>query len=418
MNLEIYLEVHHKDKQLRNELAKSFSPSRDVTSLLLVEQSKRWRLVQELESFNHTYFIYDDSNITQQNEYKSQKPDFYDRYCHEVQTEHIIHQELFWHPLRVDDPNDAELFIVPIEIGELLTTFDLSWDKPFQALISHPFYKKHQGNKHITISLPLVTYQYFNKHNVPEFLRWLPSISNVTAALGYDPVAVSEAYQRGEYTGNDYEVPFSQTLPMSHHSFSIGIGNFAEDFPITPASITKFQGSKHFIFYNTVSSSSFYNSTRFRHAPVLDVNLTALPYSSIQMDPLSKEEWLSRYSDSKFCLAIRGDNPQSHALLRSVRAGCIPVVISDLWSQYAPCLKSSLQIEQYSIIVKEADFIANPQKKLLELAEIPNSVIEEKLAYLSLAQRVLLPDHSESLFVPAFLKEAMIAMKKTSPAFF
>lgn len=375
-------------------------------------------LVYELESFNQSFYVYTDPDITQEDRPRTRAPIYYKRYGHEAETEIIIHEILRKSPLRVENADDADMFIVPIYIGEILTTRGLSWDEPFQALLSHPVYKQYQGNKHIIISLPLVTYQYFNRRNVPGLLSWLPRIVNITAALGCDPVAVWEAYQSGKLKGNDYEEPFSKTFPMSHHSFSIGIGLANRDFPITPASFEKFNNSTFFIFYNTVPGTSFFDSTKFRHAPVVNVSLAALPYSSIGMDPLPKDEWLTHFRDSKFCLAIRGDNPQSHALLRSVRAGCIPVVVSDLWPFYAPALKSSLRIEQYSIMITEADFISNPQRSLLKLADINTTMIKEKIAYLSLAQRVLLPDHPESLFVPAFLKEAMVSMEKTSPAFF
>jgi hypothetical protein len=51
---------------------------------------------------------------------------------------------------------------------------------------------------------------------------------------------------------------------------------------------------------------------------------------------------------------------------------------------------------------------------VLKLNELSEEVICEKLAYLELAQRLFLPDHPESLFVPALLHEVKESMKRPS----
>jgi Exostosin family len=262
-----------------------------------------------------------------------------------------------------------------------------------------------------------VTYYHATKGNVRQLSKWLPKLANVTAVLGYDPAAAYARYQSGDFAGDEFEGAFSSMKPMSHHSLSVGLGEVSHDFPITPASLTKFKNSTYFIFYRSRREPSMFGSTRFRHAPIVNVSLPSIPKSSIGFDT-TKEEWMAHFKDSKFCLSIRGDNPQSHSLRRSVRAGCIPVVISDHWTWYAPCFKSTMEIEDYSIMIKEADFIKDPQHELLKLNDISDSVIEAKIANLSLAQRLLLPDHPESLFVPALVKEAMKAMEETSDVFF
>ena len=382
-----------------------------------LETMRREQLVHELESFNHRFYVYDDPNVTQVNTPSSIAPLYCRRYCHEAETEIIIHQYLQKHALRVENAAYADLFIAPISPGRILTSRGLSWDVPFQSLTSHPLFQKHQGNKHIMVSNALVTYNYENRMNVRPMLKWLPSMVNVTAALAYDPVGIWEAYENGDFKGSDYEHQFSMVRPMAHHSFSIGIGVANHDFPIVPASMEKYENSTYFLFYRTREGPSVCNSTPFRHAPVHNLTLTAFPPSSVGFDMSSKEEWLSHFQKSKFCLAIRGDTPHSHALLRSVRAGCIPVVISDDWPAFATTLKSSLTIEDYSIIIQEDDFIANPQGTLLKLTELQRPFIENKIANLALAQQVLLPDHPNSLFVESFLKEALVAMEKTSPEF-
>jgi hypothetical protein len=108
--------------------------------------------------------------------------------------------------------------------------------------------------------------------------------------------------------------------------------------------------------------------------------------------------------------SIRGDTPSSHALLSSVRAGCIPVIICDLCSRYSPSFKSSLTIEDFSVTIDEHKFLQDPLGELLKLQEMMTTFeIEEKLKWLAYAQRITQPDHPKSLFVPAYVYESLKA---------
>ena len=106
---------------------------------------------------------------------------------------------------------------------------------------------------------------------------------------------------------------------------------------------------------------------------------------------------------------IRGDSPHSHALWRSIRVGCIPVIISKHLPVYAPIFKSTLNMSDYAVILDEEELLRNATKVLLTLREMTMQQVEIKLLHLAFAQRVLFTDHPESLFVPALLKEAIAA---------
>jgi hypothetical protein len=126
--------------------------------------------------------------------------------------------------------------------------------------------------------------------------------------------------------------------------------------------------------------------------------------ASIGLD-IPPSQWLNEFAQSQFCLVIRGDTPHSHSLLRAVRVGCIPVIVSDFY-YIAPTLKSSLNLEDFCIFIKEEEFQKDIAGQLSSLATLDKSYLRNKTKHLAWAQRVIFPDYVDSLFVPAFLKEA------------
>jgi hypothetical protein len=366
--------------------------------------------IASLKNISLRYYIYNDSHITQDKPSRV-APLLARRYGRDVEYEQAILHALQTHPLRTDEPDKADLFIVPTPIGKILTSHGLSYEEAFISLTSHPLF--NNGNKHVLISALHVTFSYSKKHVVRPLSRWYGRLANVTVATGQDHIASQRAYARGELAGNEYESEFKAMRPVVHHMFSIGLGEGSTDFPIHEATVEKFLKSKYFIFYRTRTSGSLFNSTRFRHAPV-NTSLSGLPLSNIGFD-ISREEWLESFPSSKFCLVIRGDSPHTHALIRSVRAGCIPVVISDVYPIYAPIFKSTLNMHDYCIFIDEEKFIRDPQAELNKLQLLSTAEIKTKVDALAFAQRVILPDHPESLFVPAFLKEANKAMEDPVP---
>jgi len=59
-------------------------------------------------------------------------------------------------------------------------------------------------------------------------------------------------------------------------------------------------------------------------------------------------------------------------------------------------------------MIKEKDFIQDPCGKIESLQSLPKDVVERKVEALAYAQQVMFPDHKESLFVPALLREAQL----------
>lgn len=204
----------------------------------------------------------------------------------------------------------------------------------------------------------------------------------------------------------------SRQGPIPLHGFSIGFRSAPGDLEFVTPTYDKFVASKYVYFYHTRTEPSVYNSTIYRKAPInnLPVHGTAeyntYNHSSIGYD-IDKEKWANNFRHSKFCLVVRGDDPLSSALLKSIRVGCIPVVASDLYPVWGQPFKSILNMSDYVIMIDEQEFVNNPWHVLHRVySELTEKQIRQKLQALEFAQRVVFPDHPDSLFVPAFLKEA------------
>jgi hypothetical protein len=111
------------------------------------------------------------------------------------------------------------------------------------------------------------------------------------------------------------------------------------------------------------------------------------PDSPVGFD-VPQDKWLAGWSQSKFCLVIRGDTPSTHAFYSAIRSGCIPVVISDML-QYVGLPFMTTKLDDFAGSISEADFYSHPERVAPMLAAMDQSVIAAKLKALQSAQREL-----------------------------
>ena len=381
----------------------------DQTDIILKEKAA------DLKRMKTRFYMYDDANITLDG--NPLLKDLNRRQIHRmgdaVYDEEIL-AALHKSDLRTLEPDEADLFIVPTPICRVLMSRNLNFQVPFQALVNHEIFRKHHGNNHVLVSSTFVLFRRHTKFYT-SLGGWYDKIWNTTVMLSWDPNAVYDDLFKANGTNwGEYHhfmtkprgSPMGPKGPLTSKSASIGLGSKNDCLKMSLATKERFYNSSNFVFYHSTTATSLFNSTIHRHGPI--TNITAddnFPKSSIGW-PVGKEEWESNFRDSKFCLNIRGDSPHSHSMWRSIRVGCIPVVSSDHLPVFSPLFKSTLNMSDYSVIVKEQDLVNNPVQTLLKLNDLSEDEIETKIKHLAFAQRVLFSDHPQSLFVEAFLREA------------
>jgi hypothetical protein len=397
------------------------------SSQSLRSNSKYDEILEELSVLSVRFYMYSDKAIVQREvreDLKHKRGDTLNHpkmpFIREAYAEVQILDALEKHSLRTLNPDAADLFVIPTSTSAILmkrTPAEATkiYAEAFGTLLSTPTFQATGGNRHVLVSTALWGFsrRSVQEKNVAGFgLRtYYDALRNVTIANDMDYAGCRELSK------NEMRVDFIEHFrgskggigKVTNSDFSLGL-MASEDIPFFAASYDKFLNSKNFVFYHVRDREFIRNSTPFRRAPLRDEVIKGLPPSSIGPD-LPYDDWLREFPSSRFCLAIRGDTPHSHALLRAVKVGCIPVVICDSYPLYAPTLKSSVDMRDYAIFIPEKQFLEDPLQELLKLNDLSEAVIRDKLEALAFAQRVIQPDHPESLFVPAFLREALQAQR-------
>lgn len=201
--------------------------------------------------------------------------------------------------------------------------------------------------------------------------------------------------------------------PCFNHSFAIGFGHEASipEYSFQIASYNVWKNKTFHFFYHTRHEKSLNNSTQYRHAPVNPSIISQLDQPSSVGFDIPSSQWALEFSDSKYCLVIRGDNPASRSMFRAIRAGCMPVIISDALPYYHPMFRSFLTYQDFSIVVSEQEFVKDPVQTLSKATNLSEAAMQQKVGGLALLQRILVLDHPLPLFVPAFVQEVVASQQ-------
>lgn len=403
LSLDLKAEENHSEKSSNN-------------ANVILADAMIQSAAEELEKHRVPFYMYADENITQTNSIFRTQGNKWKKFHNEVDNDEQMLTALQKSELKTNNPDDAELFIAPVPLGRIFTSrYPGSYiHAAMEALVNHKIFRKHEGNKHVLINTPFILFrQDYVKYTFP-MKKWYPFLHNVTAILCWDPSATYNDIHHSGGQWNEFLEVMTTLSPMTRRSASVAFGYGNDYLELTMATKAKFDNSSNFIFYHSKTGGSVWNSTIYRHAPITNITDDKFPKSSIGFG-LEKEQWVLELRNSKFCLVVRGDNPSSHALWRSIRMGCIPVIAADNLPIWGPIFKSTINMSDYGVIISEKALVNNPEKTLLKLNDMSEAEIEVKMKHLAFAQRVIFTDHPDSLFVPAFLKESMMASEvKTS----
>ena len=377
-NLEVTQQIRESDTNDNQEGRGNL----ESTAHILVKE-------KALKDIPIPFYMYDDPKISLEEELAPIRK-VWIRYLNEILYDEAIFTVLKRSPLRTLKPEEADVFIPPIPTSRLFSSRARKRFKlVFETLASNEIFRRHCGHNHLLIGTAFALLR--TDLPVNALTPYYNIISNMTLVQSWDANGVAKALEEG-YDFYEYHDFFNKhyAQPLTSSSISLGLASQPDAITIPlpdylnfetyqfhpeglsskiPLTISSMEKWLNFVFYHTRTEPSEHNSTVYWYAPVINVTFENLPNSIIGWNMGSKDDWIKQYTDSKFCLMIRGDSPHSKAFLRAIRVGCIPVVVADSLEIYALVLKSTLTMSDYAIIIDEKAFVENPETELLRLLE-------------------------------------------------
>ncbi|GFH57023.1 hypothetical protein CTEN210_13499 [Chaetoceros tenuissimus] len=345
------------------------------------------------------------------------------RYGYEIIRDEESLESLQKSHLRTFDQDEAEIFIPPIPFSRLSLSRSTKYRNEmakvaFEELLRQQPFIENKGHKHVIFASIYSLYRrsYVKKVGIHTKLHGnfiYDALYNMTPIQSWDPHSVEKSIKKG-FDFNDFFSTLKQEIPpLSKYSISFTLGDSVKTFPLKLASLDKFHTSTNLVFYQTRMRESLWNSTIYRHAPVTNIILDKFPKSCIGLGLKHANTWQKEYGRSKFCLMIRGDTPKSHSLWRSIRLGCIPVIVSDTLPHVAPIMKHILHMQDYAVFIDEKELLQDAEIVFRKLMSLTDAQIKEKIQHLAFAQQVLFPDHPDTLFSQAFVYEVLSTWEST-----
>lgn len=413
-NMELRLTPPESTNTIRNTIAagsqKEVNGDKEVRDFGM--------LLESLEHQQLRFYIHDNENITcPEVRQRALAGNFTWKYKWGQRfKEYALWELSYWQalemsPLRVYDSQEADIYFISIPWGAIFTAAENSGTatrRALDTLYRTSVFQQH-AEQHVTFSFIEPLFEASKVRTINGMMKMkgsdyqqlaMTSIGKDSDHWLWDELLALNIPQQGFWSGSKTAV--------TKRGFSLSLMGAATDTGLTlhnqRVSLEEFHNRTFHFFYHSRPTPSLYNSTQFRHAPIVARENLTQP-SSVSWG-VSGEQWRREFHDSKFCLMIRGDKPCSRAMYRAIRNGCIPVVVNEMLPFFAPIFRSQLNITDYAILVHEEEFLRDPAGTLNRATEMSDAELDRLLQGLHVIQRFVVPDHPESLFVEAFLAEA------------
>ena len=451
-NVRMHVPPPPSSSSLSSSSSLASSPTITIESLL----------TDKLVNSQIRYYMYDDvydeladnTTINWLLHNRDEKRNMRKTYGTEAFVEHQILELLERHPLRTHNPKEATLFIPPIRMGAgvLHQSGETNYlGNAIKTLTNHPQFVQRQGKQHALFSLDSRLFdaledargQILTKYSlVPTSYAQL---RNVVVIQTFDAMETQRQCRvRGRvHPDEDVYRALMYQLPTTFTGMSLGLYSARkptrwerleryreavfDEFGLEgPSSSSQSSSRRKYWFQYDTSSKASGILQHTLHNLLSETSLASTSTSDATLSEQTKSLFGTTAQDrirARFCVVIRSNTkPFSYQLLSAVQAGCIPIVISDYYDFYAPTMKSTLRLSDYTVSIREQDFLRAPLRSLMDVAQSvlhTPDILQAKVEALRFAQRVTVwnnPEHeADSLFVQALLEEISMASKNPSP---
>jgi hypothetical protein len=260
------------------------------------------------------------------------------------------------------------------------------------ALYNQTMFQSSQGHRHFMIvrTPNLWSWQHmeiYQKGNM-QISQQYPKLWNVTIGKVFDQEGCEEARAKGLLVGSSFQpMMLDCGVAMSRSSFSCKLYPIAELFHSFEHPWRSF-GAHHGTSFITVEGEILVPIhpiqaclTKQNHLE----DVSRIQYWVRHRIQLSGWSTLYRHdSVLSFEETIRCPGPNYEPSKWGASRSLCPIS----WD-YAPIFKSLIKVSDYSIMVDEDEFLADPIAALMNVKNISEDVLCKKMEYLKLAQRLL-----------------------------
>ena len=284
------------------------------------------------------------------------------------------------HPSRVNDPDKASLFVVPLlpyvsnAAGECMgESHEKRMSRAVVALRHSPYFKRRYGHDHVLIT---------NTFRVKTFGFWLkPLLGNSTVAWFEQPLLPSGERRKGvlyslafwrctvliPYLANPFCTWQREAAPEETRRLQSSASAVRAKRRARPAGSVFFQGSwaaahnlrRHFSTLQSLPGAHVHEVPR-------ECNLAenaSQPMCVAARLRSTRLHTARGMLSHEFCLIPRGDTPTSGRLFAALACRCVPVIISNRFVDHLPFAARG-GYDQWTVTVPEGEFLRTPREAI------------------------------------------------------
>uniref|UniRef100_A0A6C0IJT1 Exostosin GT47 domain-containing protein n=1 Tax=viral metagenome TaxID=1070528 RepID=A0A6C0IJT1_9ZZZZ len=316
------------------------------------------------------------------------------------------------HDKRTLNPEKANIFIIGIPIVKSFFTDRTNhYNNIIQAILkvkNNKYFQINQGKDHLILADHYELSAWADMFQNKEFTDMYQDTFEHVTSTRYEVYQKNKWISPPEYLINicpaltllvpNWELTrYSIIVPYNYYFNSVIIPNYDE-----------WNTRKFYVFYQESCRDYAHGASKLRKLPV-EYFIDKVNCSIGLGLPIN--EYSHNMKNSKYVIVTRGDTSGSHVFVNSIGAGCIPVIISDMFEKVATPFNDIINLQAYTIIISEKDFVEDPHILFKTLDSLSELDIHNKINNLIEVQKLMLLEHPESTCCDAILNSFQIQIK-------
>jgi hypothetical protein len=276
-------------------------------------------------------------------------------------------------PNALASPEKAELFVIDFDVDASFDAGDCQGtshaerlEQYVTALLASPIYLKHSQQQHFWIMLSWMLRPGMESKQTryfPVALRKRVQLSSITLGR-YLTARISKHRRVKESLA---EVWRGETLDTGHYLHCVVAVPVVtpESLYVPNLTFRHWQQRPLELFFRDRGNKACLrdSAARLRHLAL--TNLTTGDNRVIDKHhAASPTAYQSEMKSAKYCLVIRCDDPQTSRFVDSLAAGCIPIIVNDLFISMAAPFHTHINYPAFAIFIPEAKWLASPEAAL------------------------------------------------------